>query len=84
LITTFIQKINKQGVLSLDIYSFYTKPSDFNSVTLNYFVVKILQASEGAWETLGKDQKSGLRNFFVQHAALSSDIDTLLTALKAL
>jgi len=84
LITTFIQKINKQGVLSLDIYSFYTRPSDFNMVTLNYFVVKILQASEGAWETLGKEQKIGLRNYFVQHASLSSDINTLLTALKAL
>ena len=46
-------------------------------------MVKILKASAG-WDSLTKDQKLGLRNYFVQQAALSSNANTIVPALKGI
>jgi len=52
-------------------------------VTLNYYLVKILKAS-GAWDNLTKEQRVGLRNYFVQQSALSPTVKSLVPALKGL
>ena len=84
LIATFLQKFGKQGIQNGDKFSYYSKASDINSAALNYYLVSILKAANGSWEALTKEQIVGLRNYFVQQAALSSTLTTLVPALKGL
>jgi hypothetical protein len=84
LIATFLKKFGKQGIQNGDKFSYFSKASDIKSATLNYYLVSILKATNGSWDALTKEQKVGLRNYFVQQAALSSTVTTLLPALKGL
>ena len=84
LIATFLQKFGKQGIQNGEKFSYFSKASDINSATLNYYIVSILKATDGSWDALTNEQRIGLRNYFVQQAALSSTVTTLLPALKGI
>jgi len=68
LITSFIQKITKQGVINGEKFSYLAK--EVNPVYLSRQVLQILKNTGNLDQHVQKDQRVGLRNFFVQHAAL--------------
>lgn len=80
MVTAFVQKLAKQSLQNGDKYSFISRPSaSFTPVELNQYVLRIMGDKE-----LTKDQKVGLRNYFVQNAALSRDVHQALTSLRGL
>ena len=82
MITSFIQKINRQSVSSDNKYSFVTK--EVSPVFLTKTVLSILKQNGNLDNHVSKDQKVGLRNFFVQSAALSNKACRGVTSLKGL
>lgn len=82
LITSFIQKVSKQGVQTDNKFSFIGK--EVSPVALSKTVLSILNLSGNLDEKISKDQKVGLRNFFVQSASLSHKPCRGVTSLKGL
>ena len=82
LITSFIQKVSKQGVQTDNKFSFISK--DVSPVALSKTVLSILDLSGNLDDKISKDQRVGLRNFFVQSASLSHKSCRGVTSLKGL
>lgn len=82
LITSFIQKVSKQGVQTDNKFSFISK--DVSPVALSKTVLSILNLSGNLDDKISKEQKVGLRNFFVQSASLSHKPCRGVTSIKGL
>jgi hypothetical protein len=82
LITSFIQKISKQGVQTDNKFSFIAK--EVGPSYLTKTVLSILNLSGNLDEKITKEQKFGLRNFFVQSASLSNKPCCASNSLKGL
>ena len=82
LITSFIQKVNKQSVQSDSKFSYVSK--EVTPVFLTKTILSILKQSGNLDQHVSKDQKTGLRNFFVQSASLASKPCCGVTSLKGL
>lgn len=83
---TFLQKIGKQGVQTGDKYAFVSTFADGKQLTalsLNFFTVQMLQRL-GGLDTLSSEQRVGLRNYFVQQAAISTKPCCIVKALRGL
>ena len=87
-VQNFASKISKQAIQQGDTYSFYSQHlthGDLSPAQLNYYTTSILKNAKLLDANVNKEQRTGLRNFFVQRAVLSSTIGAhLLPSLKGL
>lgn len=66
IITSFLQKISKQAFTHNDKYSYFSSKIDnqeLSSSALNHYVLQILKHTNSL-DSLSKEQRLGLRNFF--------------------